>query len=324
MKKIFALLVALLTACTGMLFYACSPKPTIGIMQFGSHPSLNATYQGILLGLEEGGVNLDAYNIDFHDGNFDPSVGGTQARSLVDKGSKLIIAIATPSAAAALSAADGSGIPVVYSAVSDPESAGFTQYENATGVSDVMDIENQLLMIKQFLPSAQKLGVLYSTTEANSLSQIEQLKTLAARPDIGLEIVEQAITNANELPAASDTLLAQQLDAITMLTDNTVVNYLAQLLAKIDDLQLGLPVFGSEITQVEAGALASRSLDYTALGKNTGLLAAQILLGQKSAPELEFLKVRDSFPCYSSEVLAKLGLTLPLELEDMFDVSAQD
>ena len=115
MKKIISLIIALSLALTAMFaFSSCKKeKDTIGIIQFGSHESLNNCYDGIILGLKEGGINLDDYNVELLNSNFDPSVSQSQANTLVNKGAKVIIAIATPSAVAAANASDGK-VPVVY------------------------------------------------------------------------------------------------------------------------------------------------------------------------------------------------------------------
>ncbi len=211
-------------------FTGChSNKKTIGIIKFGTHQSLNDCYKGMVVGLSNIlGEEFNNYTIDHQNSNFDAASSAAQANTFVSKHASIIGAIATPSAMAAASAAKGT-IPVVYCAVSDPVSAGLTTMENVTGSSDLLDFDGQLNLIKTFVPDVSKIGVLYTLSEANSISQIETLKTKAQA--LNIEIVTQAITNASEIPTATDTLLTKNVDCLTNLTDNTVVGALDIILA---------------------------------------------------------------------------------------------
>lgn len=317
MKKLFKTLFMSLALLAGSLsFTACnSNKKTIGIIQFGTHESLNDCYNGMVEGLkEELKEEFDNYVIDRQNSNFDAASSAAQANTFVSKRVDIIGAIATPSAMAAASAAKGT-IPVVYCAVSDPTSAGLTTMDNVTGSSDLLDFDGQLSLIKTFIPAVAKIGVLYTLSEANSLSQIETLRTKAQA--LNIEIVTQAITNASEIPTATDTLLSKNVDCLTNLTDNTVVGALDIILAKTNAKKI--PVFGSEIDQVKSGCLASASLDYVALGQKTGAIMAKILKGEAKASNDISIKIEDSFNCYSEKVANDLCITLP-EVKDMKNV----
>jgi len=303
---LLVLIVATMATCI-FAFSACSQKETIGIIQFGEHESLNDCYNGIIAGLKEGlGDDYNNYVIDLQNSNFDASLSGSQANAFVSKNVKLIGAIATPSAMAAASASQGT-IPVVYCAVSDPAAAGLTTQENVTGSSDLLDFDGQLALIKKFIPSVSRIGVLYTLGEANSISQIATLKEKASA--LGITIVDKAITNASEIPTQTDALIAEGIDCITNLTDNTVVGALDVIIEKTN--AANIPVFGSEIDQVKNGCLASASLDYVALGKETGLIMAKILKGEVVASNEIAIQVKDSFNCYSAKVAEKLGITVP-------------
>ena len=311
---VLVLAIATMAACV-YSFSACSSTNTIGIIQFGTHPSLQDCYDGMIEGLKEGlGDEFDTYKIDLQNSNFESSTSAAQAKSFKSKRVKIIGAIATPSAMAAASAAKGK-IPVVYCAVSDPKSAGLTEMKNVTGSSDILDFDSQLALIKAFIPTVSKIGVLYTTTEENSISQIATLEEKATA--LGITIVKQAVTNANEIPTATDTLINKGIDCITNLTDNTVVGALDVVLAKTD--AAGIPVFGSEIDQVSNGCIASASLDYKALGKETGLIMAKIIKGEAVASNDIAIKVKDSFNCYSAKVAAKFNIAVP-EIEGLQNV----
>jgi len=340
MKKVINVFLIMAMLLAGSMFTGCSDnKNVIGIIQFGNHESLNNCYVGILQGLIEGGVEIDTadlelpsnaviptitagnYTIQLENSNFDSSVSATQASSLVNKGVGLILAIATPSTYAAISSSNGK-IPVVYCAVSDPVGAGFTDesVSNVTGSSDILNFDAQLAMIRAFLPDADKIGVMYTQIEANSVSQINTLKEKAT--DYGFTIVEKSITKADELEAQSDALLNEDIDCITNLTDNTVVGYLENLLTKAN--AKNIPIFGSEIEQVKKGCLASESLDYVELGRQTGLMAAKIIKGEKTADEINYLTIEDSFPCYNSETLDSFKMTLPEGYADILNVTPEN
>ena len=318
--KALVLVLAIATIVTcAISFSACSSTNTIGIIQFGTHPSLQDCYDGMVEGLKEGlGEEFDTYKIDLQNSNFESSTSAAQAKSFKSKRVKIIGAIATPSAMAAASAAKGK-IPVVYCAVSDPKSAGLTEMKNVTGSSDLLDFDAQLALIKAFIPTVSRIGVLYTTTEENSKSQIKTLKEKAEA--LGITIVEQAVTNANEVPTATTTLINKGIDCITNLTDNTVVGALKSVLERTD--AAGIPVFGSEIDQVKDGCIASASLDYKALGKQTGLIMAKIIKGEEVASNDIAIQVKDSFNCYSAKVAAKFGITVPESAGQNVDAQAE-
>jgi len=279
---------------------------TVGVLQFGSHPSLDNCYAGIaeVLGADP------RVTIDLQLGNFDTPTCDTIAKNFVAKGYDMIIAIATPAATSALAAAANTQIPVVFSAVSDPVAAGLVDSleapgSNCTGTSDVLDLSAQLKLIRALQPDAVNLGVLYTTSEANSVSQLKQLNAIA--PDYGFTVVSQGVQSAADIPQAAASLCSQ-VDALTNFTDNNVVNNLGILLEQAN--ANSVPVYGSEETQVTAGCLASVSLDYIALGRVTGQMALDVLNGI-SAATMMVKTIMDAVPVVNTDVLAGFGYTLP-------------
>ena len=309
MKKLLkTILASIALTASALSFSACnSNKKTIGIIQFGTHESLNDCYNGMIKGLkEELKETFDDYFIDRQNSNFDAASSAAQANTFVSKKASIIGAIATPSAMAAASAAKGT-IPVIYCAVSDPKAVGLTEMNNVTGSSDLLDFDSQLSLIKSFIPTVGKIGVLYTLGEANSISQIETLDSKAKA--LNIEIVRQSITNASEIPTATDTLLNKGVDCLTNLTDNTVVGALDVILSKTNAKKI--PVFGSEIDQVIGGCLASASLDYVSLGEKTGTIMAKVLKGEAKASNDIAIKIDDSFNCYSDKVAKQLDIKVP-------------
>ena len=291
---------------------ASGEKVKIGILQYATHASLDDCYKGIVEGLKEQGY-VDGQNctIDFVNGQGETETNNLAATNFVSEGDDIIIAIATPSATACYGAAKDKNIPVVFSACSDPVGAGLvTSLENpgtgATGTSDSLNFDGQLKMIRAMMPNAKTIGVLYTTSEANSVSQLKKLKELA--PTYGFEIVDVGVTDASEVATGAQTLVSKKVDCIDNLTDNNVVNNLQVLLEQAG--AAGIPVYGSEEEQVKNGCLASVSLDYVALGKVTGEMAVSILSGADAA-KMPVRTITDAVPVINRDVLAAFGLTLP-------------
>ena len=290
---------------------------TIGISQFAEHGSLDNCREGFLEGLKsagiEEGVNL---TVEYQNSQADTGTASTIADNFVSKNVDLICAIATPSAMSAYNSCLDSEIPVVYTAVSDPVGAGLADEEgnsvgNITGTSDKLPVEEQLKMIRNLMPDAKKIGILYTTSEANSVSALAKYDDLAG--DYGFEIVEKGISQTADISLAADELLGE-VDCLTNLTDNTVVASLATILDKANAKKI--PVFGSEIEQVKIGCLAAEGLDYVALGKQTGKMAAKILKGEKKASDMQFETITEPGFYVNNEVAKNLGITVPEDLQD--------
>jgi putative ABC transport system substrate-binding protein len=212
----------------------------------------------------------------------------------------------------AYSAAKNTEIPVVFCAVSDPVSIQIVKSldkpeYNCTGTTDVLDLEAQMKMIRAFLPNAKKIGVLYTTSEQNSITHLNEFKALA--PNYGFEIVAVGVTNASEVASAAAALVAKGIDCINNFTDNNVVNNLSTVLNAANAAKI--PVFGSEIEQVKNGCVAAESIDYVNLGKETGLLAAKILKGEAKAGDTAVKLISESEPVYNKDVMNTFGITLP-------------
>ena len=297
---------------------AASPaaeKVKIGILQYATHASLHDCYTGILEGLKNQGYeDGKTCTIEYVDGQGENETNSLAASNFVSKGYDIIIAIATPAATTAYAAAKDAGIPVVFSACSDPVAAGLVESLNApntgvTGTSDSLDFDAQLKMIRAFMPNAKKIGVIYTTSETNSVSQLKKLTELA--PSYGFEIVSVGVTDASEVATGAASLLSKGVDCINNLTDNNVVNNLSVVTNAADAAKV--PIFGSEKEQVaKYGCIASESLDYVALGVTTGEMAGKILKGA-DPKTMPVSVVTDSKPVYSAKNLAKFGLTLPTD-----------
>lgn len=290
-------------------------KYTVGIGQFAVHGSLDNCRKGFIEGLsEEGFVEGENLTILYENANADGGTSSQIIANFISKKADLICGIATPIAQSAYSAARKTGTPVIYTAVTDPVMAELaaedkTPVGEVTGTSDKLPVTEQLKMIREILPDAKTIGIMYSTSEVNSLSTIEEYK--AAAPEFGFEIVESGVSSTADVPLAADQLV-QKVDCINNLTDNTVVSALQVVLDAAN--KKGIPVFGSEVEQVKAGCLASEGLDYIALGKQTGRMAARVLKGEAKASEMKFEVIEGASFYGNTKVAENLGITLPESL----------
>ncbi|MFI3171344.1 MAG: ABC transporter substrate-binding protein [Eubacteriales bacterium] len=288
---------------------------TIGISQFAEHSSLDNCREGFLAGLAAAGiVEGENLTVEYSNAATDSGTAGLIADSFVSDNVDLICGIATLSAQTAYNAAMDKEIPVIFTAVTDPIAAELANEDGTpvgeiTGVSDELAVEKQLQMIREMLPEAKTLGIMYTTSEVNSVSAIAEYEALVA--DYGFELVTVGITSTADVSLATEELISK-VDCITNLTDNTVVNSLATILDKTNEKNI--PVFGSEIEQVKIGCLAAQGIDYVKLGEQAGSMAAQVLLGEALASEINFEIVTEVELYYNSAVAEQLGITIDEEI----------
>lgn len=298
-------LVLALAACGGDA--ASGEVPVIGICQYGQHGSLDNCREGFLQGLEEAGlVEGTDYTIDYQNASFDDNMAIQIAQAFSAEDAALMVGIATPAATACYAAAEDKDIPVVFTAITDPVGAKLDS-GNITGTSDVLPVQGQLELIRAIQPEADTIGIVYTTSEANSVYSIGVYEELAA--DYGFTIEAIGVTAQSEVTQAVDTLISQGVDCLSNLTDNNVVGVLGSILEKTNEA--GIPVYGSEIEQMELGCVAGAGLDYVQLGIQTGKMAAQILTGEATCEDLPYETIENYGLYVNSNALAAMGLTLP-------------
>ncbi|MBS4979663.1 MAG: ABC transporter substrate-binding protein [Clostridiales bacterium] len=317
MNKVITAGIVTAALASSSTVYAGKETYTIGIEQFAEHGSLDNCREGFLEGLaEEGLVEGENLTVEYKNAAADMGTAGQISDSFVSSDVDLLCGIATPSAQSCFNAAMDKEIPVIYTAVTDPLAAELADEEGnpvgeITGTSDKLPIQQQLEMIRTMLPEAETIGILYTTSEANSESAIKEYEALAEEYDFTIETA--GITATADIPLAAQGLL-EKVDCITNLTDNTVVSSLPAILEMANEAKI--PVFGSEIEQVKIGCLAAQGLDYVELGRQTGKMAAQVLKGEKKASELPYETIEEASLYINEKTAENLGIEIPSELKD--------
>ena len=248
----------------------------VGVLQFVEHESLDQNYQGFIDGLEEAGY-VEGENLTLNYLNASGDTANLQSMSEnVTNSSDYIFAIATPAAQAIANVEQKK--PVLFSSVSDPVGAGLVQNleepeANITGTTDAGPIEDQVALLQAVVPDAERVGIIYNSGEANSMSEAE--KATAALEAAGIEVVEATVTSTNDISQVMSGLVNDDVDAIFTVTDNTI----ASAMTLVGDLALEaeLPIIGGSKDMALANGLTTYGLDYYELGKQTAGMLVEII-----------------------------------------------
>lgn len=312
MKKLIASIIIAVFALTGCLAALAEDVPTIGINQYGEHASLDNCREGFLQGLADAGlVEGTDYVIDYQNAGFDNAIAAQIGQNFSATNVALMCAIATPSATACYAAAEDKDIPVVFTAITDPVEAGLDS-GNITGTSDKLPVEAQLDLIRQLQPEAKTIGIIYTTSEPNSVSAIAEYEEKCG--EFGFSVETVGVTAQSEVTQAADTLISKGVDCFTNLTDNNVVGVLPSILEKTDEADI--PIYGSEVEQVKLGCVAAAGIDYVALGRQTGLMAAKILTGEASAYDMPYETISEYGIYVNSAALEALNISVPADIAE--------
>ena len=281
-----------------------SKKYRIGITQIVAHPALDSAREGFKAAFKEAGIDAD---FDEKNANGEAATANLIANSFVSSKVDLIYSIATSTAQAA--AQSTNTIPVVFSAITDPESAGILK-NNVTGVSDRVDIKQQLQLLLKLDSKIKKVGVIYNSSEQNSKVQVDDLK--AAAKELGIEVVEKSVIQASEIPQAADALTRES-DAIYLPTDKLVASVVNLLTDKATAAKK--IVFGAESAHVKGGALITQGIDYYEMGKQAGKIAIDILKNGKKPSEIKYQRMSLNDIVVNGKTMAALGITLPEDIK---------
>ena len=238
----FSLLLIGVTACSGM---TSGKVFKIGISQLAEHPALDSAREGFIEALKEAGYE-DGKNIKIEYQNAQGDVNNAQtiARKFTDENVDMILAIATQAAQAAANVTKE--IPILITAVTDPVTAGLAESldkpgKNVTGTTDINPVDEQIKLVKELVPQAERVGILYNSGEINSKIQVDIAKEIVE--DLGMTLVEAAVSNSNEVSQATQSLMGR-VDAIYVPTDNTIVSSIGAVIKAANENNI--PVIGSE------------------------------------------------------------------------------
>jgi putative ABC transport system substrate-binding protein len=304
--------IAALTLALCAALPAHAEYKSVSVTAIVEHPALDAARDGVRDELKaagfEAGKNL---KFEYQSAQGNNGTAAQIARKYIGARPDVIVAIATPSAQAVVAATRD--VPVVYSAVTDPVAAKLVKgWEanggNVTGVSDMSPLDKHLALIKQVVPTAKRVGVIYSPGEANSVAIVAALKKAAA--GMGLEIVEAAAARTVDVPTAAQSLIGKA-DVIYAPTDNNVMSAFEGIVKVAQ--QAKRPVVSADTDTVKRGAVAALGLNYYDLGRQTGKLVVRILNGE--APGSMASQVSDTFELHvNPEAARRQGVTLSDEL----------
>ena len=324
MKKLLALMLSVMmiftvTACGGSSSSSSDEQIKIGVMQFGEFTALQDAYDGFVQGLEEAGYK-DGENIkiNYLSAAADTANCPTIADTLINDGSDLIFAIATPSVSCIKEKT--TDIPVLFSAVTDAVASELIASNeepggNISGTSDMNPVAEQIDLLKEMLPDAQKVAVFYCSSESNSAAQYELAKAQIEK--LGMECVQKTISMIDEAKSAIESLKGQ-VDAIYIPTDNTISDSMTLVAQAANDA--GLPIICGEPGMVENGATATYGIDYLELGKQTAAMAVEVLKSDNPLETIAKMPVQfqteNCVTAINQASIDALGLKVPQSILD--------
>ncbi len=318
-KSKFAWLSGMVVAGALLVAGTAAADPVrVGIANFGEHPQLNASIASFKKAMADNGLveGTDVVYTESHT-NFDASLVPQMIQKLQAEQPKLIYTITTPVSQIAKKALAGSGIPVVFAAVTDPVAAKLVPSweagdEGMTGATDLQDVAAVMEFAKKLVPTAKRIGVPYNPGEANDVAILEKMKE--AGPAVGLEVVEVGVDNVNDIQQRIASL-AGKADVIYTPASNLLQPAIAAVAAAAR--QAGIPIVNSDDGAVRTGVVpASFAVNYDQVGLAAGKIAAEILKGKdpKTIPAWR-PAYADHAPLVNKDVLKAFGAEVPAELD---------
>lgn len=281
----------------------------IGISQFITHQSLDATREGFVDELaKQGYVEGENIEIDLQNAQGEQRNLKTISQQLAES-SDVVLAIATPSAQSLANTTQTT--PVIFSAVTDPVNAKLVESRehpggNVTGTSDQSSdaISTQINLIKKVLPKAKTIGILYTQSEPNSVVQKDEAKRLLEEK--GFTVVEKTILDSNNVKAAAESLMAE-VDMVFVPTDNIISSTMETV--KQVSIKHKVPVFGGSTEMIAVGGLYNYGTNYEELGRQTARMLIRVLKGEK--PENIAVELPEKLELHTNKEMADaLGIDI--------------
>lgn len=312
-KRLTVIVVMLSLLLSGTVVALAQDKVTIGIIQLMEHNALDAARTGFIAALNDNGYVVgENVELDYQNAQGDAANLSTISDRFVGKKVDLVLAIATPAAQAI--AGKTAHIPILGTAITDYEAARLVDSNerpggNVTGTSDLNPIKEQIELLIKLAPQAETIGLLYTSSEDNSVVQAKIAKQIIK--EMGLKYKEVTISNSNEVQQATQAVV-KQADAIYIPTDNIF----ASAMPVVHGVAVAskTPVVPGETGMAMAGGLASLGVNYFDLGYQTGLMAIEILTGQGVPASMPIQLPQDYDYVVNGKVAEEMGLEIPDDL----------
>ena len=288
----------------------------IGVIQFMQHASLDEAYNGFVDGLAEAGyVEGENLVLDFQNASGEVSNCQQICGLFVKNDTDMVLSIATPAAQSAVNACQETDIPVLFTAVTDAVGAGLVDSneapgKNVTGTLDMPVIADQIAVIKDVLPEAEDLAILYTSSEANSEIQAEEAK--AAAEALGMNVIIQTASTSNDIPQVISSVVGSA-DAIYIPSDNAFASAMATVNSSAVENQI--PVFCAVEAMIAEGGIATTAIDYYELGKQTAAQAVRVINGE-SASEIAVETQKDCALVVNKTFAESVGVEVPATVLD--------
>lgn len=293
---------------------ADTKKLNIGVIQYMEHSALDAAREGFISALKDNGyVDGEKIALDLQNAQGDQSNLATISDRFVSNKVDLVLAIATPAAQSI--AGKTTEIPVLATAVTDFEAAKLVSSKtapggNVSGTTDMNPIKEQIDLLVKLAPGAKKVGVMYTSSEDNSILQAKLAKEAIEK--LGLTYVEATVTNSNDVQQVTQSIVTK-CDAIYIPTDNTFASAMPVVSGVTNKAKI--PVICGESGMVDKGGLATLGINYKDLGYQTGLMAVKILKGEAKPATMPVEGSKKFDFSINGAVAQEIGLKIPADLE---------
>ncbi|WP_396329116.1 ABC transporter substrate-binding protein [Burkholderia anthina] len=312
MKRFKTFAIRSITAGVAALALAgAAHAQTVKVLSIVDHPALDAIRDGVRAELKAEGYGDDKLKWEYQSAQGNTGTAAQIARKFVGDQPDVIVAIATPAAQSVVAATKS--VPVVYSGVTDPVAAQLVKGwspsgTNVTGVSDKLPLDRQVALIKQVVPKAKTVGMVYNPGEANSVVVVKELKEILAKQ--GMTLKEAAAPRTVDIGPAAKSLIGK-VDVIYTNTDNNVVSAYEALVKVANEAKI--PLVAGDTDSVKRGGIAALGINYGDLGRQTGKIVARILKGEK--PGAIASETSNNLELFvNTGAAAKQGVTLSPEL----------
>ena len=311
--------ILLIMAVISTLLASCqpqsSPGPVIGICQTGSIPVMDDALEGVVDGLSQAGYrDGETATLDIKNGENDLPTIQTIAQKFVGQQVDVIVTLGTPCLQAALKATESKPIPVVFGAVANPYRAGAgdsadDHLPHVTGASASSPVAEQLDLVREVLPQADKVGWIWCTAQTSAEFYVELGRNRAA--ELGIELLEANVNTSADVKQAAQSVVARGADVIVDGGDNITSSAIDAVIGVAESS--GLPFITVYPNLADRGAVIAQGWNYVENGRKTAAVAVRVLGGEDPAA-IPFQTLDARKLIVNETVAQRLGLTIPPEL----------